>query len=97
MVGLRTIGVVAVLILIGFFIFPMLNVCGYNGKSYNNVYEANYESKFVQGFGNCVQTDVVTIKDTTTQYNPVEKTNIVERFVVGVYQILSYPVYWVVK
>lgn len=86
--------ILVIAILVGFVLhigFTKNVVCGYDGKTYSNVYVADKNNAFVQSFGNCIQVDVITIINATTQTNPVAQANIGSRLGLGVYQLISYP------
>lgn len=91
---LEILGSIVVLFLVGYILYPQVDVCTYNGNSYASVYDANAKKEYVQSFGKCVTVDIVTI-DSSVLTNPVEQASIFERVGTFVYQMTSYPAYWV--
>lgn len=93
---LTYIGLAVILLLVAFAVNPQVKVCTYSGQTYNNVYEANQEGKWIQSFGACVQSDVVTIPSGSSINNPVEKSSFVVNIGAFLFQLASYPLYWTV-
>jgi hypothetical protein len=89
--------IIVLLIVVGFALhtsFTKNVVCGYDGRTYSNVYVADKNNALVQSFGQCVQVDVITIINATTQTNPVAQSTIGNRIGLGIYQLTSYPFSW---
>lgn len=73
--------------------FSKSQVCGYDGRTYSNIYAADAAGKWVQSYGQCIQVDIVTITNAATQKNPVASASIPEKIGMGLYQIVSYLPY----